>query len=197
MLAATGSLDPASFGPPSRHRPRSGGPHRRRHRQGHHHRRAKSRARGEDDFRRSIYVQVRRSSPLTVLDTFDAPVMVPNCEMRNQHHRRAAVAPADERHLRPRQRARASPTACAAEAPGDARGQTRSAPGACSYGKAADRGRPRPQPRLPRRADRSRSRATTTASSTPKDAPPPDPPLEALASLCQILCSSNRFLYVE
>ena len=25
----------------------------------------------------------------------------------------------------------------------------------------------------------------------------PDPPQEALASLCQILCSSNRFLYVE
>ena len=30
-----------------------------------------------------------------------------------------------------------------------------------------------------------------------KDAPPPDPQLEALASLCQVFLSSNRFLYVE
>jgi hypothetical protein len=39
---------------------------------------------GADDFRRSIYVQVRRSKPVTVLDTFDAPTMSPNCEMRSQ-----------------------------------------------------------------------------------------------------------------
>ena len=30
-----------------------------------------------------------------------------------------------------------------------------------------------------------------------KDAPKPNPPQEAMASLCQILCSSNRFLYIE
>jgi hypothetical protein len=30
-----------------------------------------------------------------------------------------------------------------------------------------------------------------------KEAPPPDPVLDALASLCQVLLSSNRFLYVE
>jgi hypothetical protein len=30
-----------------------------------------------------------------------------------------------------------------------------------------------------------------------KNAPKPNPPQEALASLCQILFSSNRFLYVE
>ena len=38
---------------------------------------------GKDDFRRSIYVQVRRKTPLTVLDTFDEPTMSPNCEARN------------------------------------------------------------------------------------------------------------------
>jgi hypothetical protein len=36
-----------------------------------------------EEFRRSIYVQVRRSRPLAVLDTFDAPAMEPNCELRN------------------------------------------------------------------------------------------------------------------
>jgi len=31
----------------------------------------------------------------------------------------------------------------------------------------------------------------------PKDGPPPDAQLDALASLCQIFYSSNRFLYVH
>jgi hypothetical protein len=35
-----------------------------------------------EEFRRSIYVQVRRSRPLSMLDTFDRPVMTPNCDRR-------------------------------------------------------------------------------------------------------------------
>lgn len=35
-----------------------------------------------EQFRRSIYIQVRRSRPLSVLETFDRPVMSPNCDMR-------------------------------------------------------------------------------------------------------------------
>jgi hypothetical protein len=35
-----------------------------------------------EEFRRSVYVQVRRSRPLGMLDTFDAPRMSPNCESR-------------------------------------------------------------------------------------------------------------------
>ncbi len=37
---------------------------------------------GEDEFRRSLYVQFRRSMPLSMLEPFDAPVMSPNCEQR-------------------------------------------------------------------------------------------------------------------
>ncbi len=37
---------------------------------------------GVDEFRRSIYVQVRRSMPLGMLEPFDLPVMTPNCERR-------------------------------------------------------------------------------------------------------------------
>jgi hypothetical protein len=37
---------------------------------------------GEEEFRRSIYVQVRRSKPLGMLEPFDAPTMTPNCEQR-------------------------------------------------------------------------------------------------------------------
>lgn len=42
-----------------------------------------------EEFRRSIYVQVRRSQPLSMLETFDAPALNPNCEIRN----RSTVAP--------------------------------------------------------------------------------------------------------
>jgi mono/diheme cytochrome c family protein len=34
------------------------------------------------DLRRTVYIQVRRSRPLTVIDTFDSPVMTPNCTKR-------------------------------------------------------------------------------------------------------------------
>lgn len=44
---------------------------------------------GADKFRRSIYIQVRRSKPLSVLEAFDMPVMNPNCEVR----RSTTVAP--------------------------------------------------------------------------------------------------------
>ncbi|HVY72363.1 MAG TPA: DUF1549 and DUF1553 domain-containing protein, partial [Verrucomicrobiae bacterium] len=44
---------------------------------------------GEEEFRRSIYIQARRSQPLAVLTAFDAPVMDVNCERRQS----STVAP--------------------------------------------------------------------------------------------------------
>ena len=44
---------------------------------------------GEEEFRRTVYVQVRRSMPLTVLEPFDMPSLAPNCEIRTQ----STVAP--------------------------------------------------------------------------------------------------------
>jgi hypothetical protein len=38
---------------------------------------------GGDEYRRSLYVEVRRSRPLGMLETFDAPLMSPNCDCRN------------------------------------------------------------------------------------------------------------------
>ena len=38
---------------------------------------------GDGGFRRSIYVQVRRTEPVTLLETFDSPTMRPNCESRS------------------------------------------------------------------------------------------------------------------
>jgi len=36
-----------------------------------------------EEFRRTVYVQVRRTRPLGVLDSFDLPLMEPNCELRS------------------------------------------------------------------------------------------------------------------
>ena len=44
---------------------------------------------GQEEFRRSVYVEVRRSRPLAFLNTFDAPVMEVNCERRSS----STVAP--------------------------------------------------------------------------------------------------------
>lgn len=44
---------------------------------------------GDEEYRRSIYVQVRRSRPLAMLNVFDEPVMVVNCERRTS----STVAP--------------------------------------------------------------------------------------------------------
>jgi mono/diheme cytochrome c family protein len=44
---------------------------------------------GEEEFRRSLYVQVRRSMPLGMLEPFDLPTMTPNCEQRSS----STVAP--------------------------------------------------------------------------------------------------------
>ena len=36
-----------------------------------------------EQYRRSIYIQMRRSRPLAVLEAFDQPPMTPNCDKRN------------------------------------------------------------------------------------------------------------------
>ena len=148
---------------------------------------------GADDFRRSIYVQVRRSKPVTVLDTFDAPTMSPNCEMRAQ----TTVAPQSLLLMNDTfvlESSRRLADRLESESPGNRDAQIKRA-WTLLFGKPATR------------ADVTRSLAyldEQTKALTqyhhdiqhPKGVVP-NPPQEAMASLCQILCSSNRFLYVE
>ena len=148
---------------------------------------------GADDFRRSIYVQVRRSKPVTVLDTFDAPTMSPNCELRAQ----TTVAPQSLLLMNDTfvlENARRLADRLQASAPNDHRKQLQQA-WQLLYSRPATE------------ADLTRSLAyldEQTRALTqyhhdiqhPKGVVP-NPPQEAMASLCQILCSSNRFLYVE
>ena len=155
---------------------------------------------GEQDFRRSVYVEVRRSKPVTVLDTFDAPVMTPHCELRPQ----TTVAPqslllmndtfildnasrlADRLHT---------------EIPDDEKARLERAwqllygktPGESEVARAIN------YLRL-QTATLTVHHAQNPPAAPAKGAPPlpsPDPAREAFASLCQILLSSNRFLYLE
>jgi cytochrome c553 len=149
---------------------------------------------GQNDFRRSIYVEVRRTKPLTVLDTFDAPTMVPNCEMRAQ----TTVAPQslllmnDTFVLENSQRLA---DLLQKQAPDDRRAQLQRA-WQLLYSRAAT------EQDIERGITylEEQTKALTQYHHDiqhPKGAPKPNPPQEAMASLCQILLSSNRFLYIE
>lgn len=148
---------------------------------------------GEADFRRSIYIQVRRSKPVTVLDTFDAPVMQPNCEMRAQ----TTVAPQSLLLMNDTfvlESSRRLADLVEKEAPKDRAKQLQRL-WSLLYGQT------------PSEADIAQCLAyldEQTKALTqyhhdiqhPKGVVP-NPPQEAMASLCQVLCSSNRFLYIE
>ena len=149
---------------------------------------------GKADFRRSIYLQVRRTRPVTVLETFDAPVMVPNCEMRSQ----TTVAPQSLLLMNDTfvlENSRRLADRLAAEVPGDAAGQVQRA-WHLLYGEEA------PEAAVAEALAylKEQTQALTQYhydTQHAKDAPKPNPPQEALASLCQVLLSSNRFLYIE
>jgi hypothetical protein len=149
---------------------------------------------GDKEFRRSLYVQVRRKLPLTVLDTFDAPPMVPNCTARpsttvapqglllmNDSFVVSAATQLAERLRR--------------EHAGDARTQIQRAWHLLFSAPPTD---PDTSSALAFLAEQTEIlRARAAAEPPKKDAPAPDPQLQALASLCQALLGTNRFLYVE
>lgn len=149
---------------------------------------------GGDEFRRSIYVQVRRSTPLTVLDTFDSPVMLPNCDSRNC----TTVTPQSLLLMNDTfvlSTARLLAARLRKELPGDARGQIARAWRLLFCQDPQENDVLRSLSYLTEQTETVR--AWQQGTPPVKDAPPPDPSLDALASLCQILYSSNRFLYIE
>jgi mono/diheme cytochrome c family protein len=162
---------------------------------------------GKDDTRRSIYVQVRRRRPVTVLETFDEPTMLPNCEERNC----STVAPQSLMLMNDDFVLDTSRTLAARlreEAPGDARAQITKAWRILFSRLPSENDVLRSLAYLAEQTETLRSydqgiqpvkEAPPAKEAAPaKDATPPaDPQLDALASYCQILYSSNRFLYVE
>ena len=194
VLAISGKLNPRRFGPPVPVMPDRVGQivigieNENAGRPG-----AKIDMKGEE-FRRSVYVQVRRSRPLGMLDTFDAPRMSPNCESRpsstvapqslllmnsdfvielsTAFARRVAKDAGDDRKA---QVARAWELAFC-EVPSDSEVDA-----ALAF---VDQ-----QTQHLKQSEEAKKLASSDKSKTPE--------LLALASFCQTLFSTNRFLYVD
>ncbi len=143
------------------------------------------------EFRRSVYVQARRSRPLAVLDTFDWPSMTPNCEAR-----RTSTVPPQSLMLMNSdfivEVAKSLSERIAKSIPDDPAGQISHA-WKLIYSR-------------PPAADEAvtalsflvnQTQAFQVAPAKKGQALGDTPELEALTSLCQMLLSSNEFLYVD
>ena len=197
ILAVSGKLNPAAFGPPvpvtaddaNQFVVGTGTP-----------------SKDGAEFRRSVYVQQRRSAPAYLLSAFDAPQPEPNCEVRNSstvatqalvlmnswfvQEQSLAFADRVKSEVGPdprKQAARAWRLAYGTE-PSAADVEELTAYLKAQAGRL--KGRPAPRPPAP----------LATGGKKP---PPPLPARKtdgatlALASLCQVLLESNRFLYVD
>ena len=160
-----------------------------------------------DEFRRSVYVQMRRSRPLGMLETFDLPKMEPNCELRTAstvapqslalmnsafalgaasafaERVQREAGPAPEEQIRQAWRLALGTPPSAAELQRSTeflRAQT-----------ATLRSKPSPTPSPAVPASKTPAPAATSAKSSPT------PEFAALATLCQALLNSNAFLYAD
>jgi len=141
-----------------------------------------------EEFRRSLYVQVRRSRPLAVLDTFDAPAMTPNCTARNASN----VAPQSLLLMNSRfvvafsdHFARRLQT----EAGGDLTEQLR-------LGWLLALGEEPTKEQLSQ-ASAYVSQQVTAFEQADEKKKPEEIKRQALATYCQALLSATRFMYVE
>jgi len=155
---------------------------------------------GDEVNRRSVYVQIRRTFPLSMLQTFDSADLEPNCESRNS----STVAPQSlllmnngflieqGRHFARR---------IAAEAGDDAVEQIRLAWRLVYAQDPADVDLLDARDFIARQTTWFLENPLPPPVSKSKNAPPPPPPLApeflALSSFCQALLSSSEFLYVD
>ncbi len=175
MLAASGKLNPKMFGPPVPVVEDDAGiiiigkPNRdAAYRLG-----DESVAAGEES-RRSVYIQVRRSKPLNVLDTFDWARVEPNCEARNS----STATPQSLMLMNGSfvmQQAEAFAERVKKDAGTDPSLQVSRA-WKLAYGSEP--------------TDKEKANALAFVKGFPK-------PEKALAAFCQALLSSNRFLYTD
>ncbi|MEO1996103.1 MAG: PSD1 and planctomycete cytochrome C domain-containing protein [Planctomycetaceae bacterium] len=159
-----------------------------------------------EEFRRSIYIQMRRSRPLTVLETFDAPRMDPNCCSRSA----STVAPQAlllmnnafviDRALDTAQRITRE-VGDDSDAQIDFTWRLLTGREASAWQRAESRAYVRDQVRLFQDRQQAAPQQPAKGKTKGKDKAERDsathPQLAALASLCQALFSSNQFLYVE
>jgi hypothetical protein len=144
---------------------------------------------GEDVYRRSLYVQYRRSMPLSMLEPFDAPVMSPNCEQRSS----STVAP--QSLLMMNSEFVVEQTQAMAERVRDEAGDDPAAQFTLAWRAAF--GRPPSDTERNLGVTFLADQAATLAANTATEKNPPDAKRLALANLCHALVSANGFLYVD
>jgi hypothetical protein len=139
-----------------------------------------------EEFRRSVYVQVRRSQPLALLDAFDWATPTPNCEARTS----STVTPQALMLMNSRQvgdMARRFAERVRREAGGDPRAQVARAWRLAFGGEPAAREVNEAVSFLAAQAEALRGQKRVAGQAEP----------QALASFCQALLGANRFLYVD
>jgi cytochrome c553 len=142
---------------------------------------------GAEEFRRSLYILVRRSMPLSMLEAFDAPVMSPNCDRRAS----STVAPQSLMMMNNEFVVRHSEVLAdrvSALAGDDPAARVRLA------WRLTFASEPTAE-QVAAAVAYLGEQQKEFASSTAKDAPPPA--RRALATFCQALLNSNEFLYVD
>jgi hypothetical protein len=154
-----------------------------------------------EEFRRSIYIQVRRSRPLAMLHVFDAPVMEVNCERRQ-----SSTVPTQSLMLMNSQFILDQAARFAQRLQKEA-GDDRTKQIARGWQLAFSRGPTVTEldealAFLSRQVEQLKAVPEKKEEKTKKDekAKPsvrPTPELQALTDLCQALLSANEFLYVD
>jgi hypothetical protein len=163
-----------------------------------------------EEFRRGVYVQVRRSRPLAMLHAFDAPVMEVNCE------RRQSSTVATQSLMLMNSQFILNLAARFAQRLQKEAGDERAAQVGRAWQLAFSRSPTEPELAdalafLSRQTDHLKTAGEKEAVETKdtkkdekgkkddkaKPAAKPAPELQALADLCQALLSANEFLYVD
>ena len=199
ILAASGRLDQTMFGPPLPVALDEAG----QVLVGKDTRDAAGRQRGKPgsldgaEFRRSVYIQVRRSLPLSFAEAFDAPTLTPNCE------RRASSTVATQALALMNNEFVVEQSLAFADRVTRLAGPDPSARVELAWRLALGR-EPTAEQKVDavaflaeQRADLASRPPPETPKGKPSPAAAPDPDRAALASLGQALFGSNAFLYVD
>ena len=159
---------------------------------------------GEEACRRSIYLTARRTTPVTALQTFDIPTMLPNCEKRTS----STVAPQSLFMLNDtfvHEQATAIADEVRKRAPDDLRLQiahawmllTTHEPETVDLGRALAYLAEQTESLRAFHAPAAGTPPTKAGNNAKPSEQPANPQAEAFASLCQVLLSSTRFLYID
>jgi hypothetical protein len=150
-----------------------------------------------EEFRRSLYVQNRRSKPVGMLETFDMPRMEPNCELRNA----STVAPQslammngeftlDQSKYLAERVVREAGAALEAQVKRAWRLTLSTEPTATELKNSLTF--------LQKQTEHFKAHPFTLPPPGKGHEPPPaDPAAQALTTFCQALLTSNSFLYVD